>query len=92
MKFRSVEEFAENEWNLFFDDAGSVVLDGNFVFIFSDGFDLHPDFGEDTCFFAGIEGVIDGFFDGGEQGFSRVIEAEHVPVFGEEFADGDFFL
>ena len=65
---------------------------GDFVFIFSDGFDLYPDFREDACFFAGIEGVIDGFFDGGEQGFSRVIEAEHVPVFGEELADGDFFL
>jgi hypothetical protein len=41
-------------------------------------------------FFAGIERVIDGFFDGGEQGFSWVIEAEQVLVLGEELADGDF--
>jgi hypothetical protein len=43
-----------------------AVLKGDFVFIFSDGFDVHPDFGEYSGFFAGIERVIDGFFDGGE--------------------------
>ena len=30
-----------------------------------------------------IEGVINGFFDGGEQGFAWAIEAEQVSVLGE---------
>ena len=43
------------------------------------------DFGGDFVFI-----FADGFFNSGEQGFSRVIEADQVPVFGEEFADRDF--
>ena len=35
-----------DERNLFFDNAGTVVLHTDFVFIFADGFDMHPDFGE----------------------------------------------
>jgi hypothetical protein len=46
----------------------------------------------DSAFLAGIEGVIDGFFDGGEQGFAWIIEAEEVSVLGEELADGYFLL
>ena len=46
VKFGAVEQFAENERNLFFDDTGSVVLHADFVFIFADGFDVYPDFGE----------------------------------------------
>jgi hypothetical protein len=89
---RAIEQFAEDERNLFFDDAGTVILHTDFVFIFADGFDMHPDFGQDTAFFAGIVGVIDGFFDGGEQCFSWVIEAEQMPVLSEKLADGYFFL
>ena len=91
MKFRAVEEFSEDERYLFFDDAGSIILHADFVFIFADGFDVDPD---DTEYRlnAGIEGVIDGFFDGGEQGFAWVIEAEQMSVLGEKLADGYFFL
>jgi hypothetical protein len=67
-------------------------LHADFVFVFTDGFDMNPDFGQDSAFFAGIEGVIDGFFDGGEQGFAWVIEAEQMSVLGEKLADGYFLL
>ena len=62
------------------------------VFIFADGFDVYPDFGQNACFFASVDGVIDGFFDGSEQCFAWVIEAEQMSVLGEKFADGDFLL
>jgi len=52
------------------------VLDGDFEFVFANSFDSYPDFGQDACFFAGIERVIDGFFDGGEECFPWVIESE----------------
>jgi hypothetical protein len=39
--------------------------------------------------FAGVEGVVYGFLDGGEEGLARVVEAEEVAVFGEELGDGD---
>jgi len=62
-----------------------IVLRGDFVFIFADGFDMNPDFGQDSAFFAGIEGVIDGFFGGGEQCFAWVIEAEQMSTFSPNF-------
>ena len=92
VKFGAVEKFSEDEGYLFFDDTGSVVLNGDFEFVFTDGLNSYPDFGQDSGFFAGIERVIDGFFDGGEECFPWIIEAEQVPVLCEEFADGDFFF
>jgi hypothetical protein len=74
------------------DDAGTVVLYSDFELIFTDGLDVNPDFGQNPGFFTGIERVIDGFFDGGEQCFAWVIESEQMSVLREEFADGYFLL
>ena len=46
VRFRAVEQFAEDEQNLFFNDTGTVILHTDFVFVFADGFDVYPDFGE----------------------------------------------
>lgn len=94
------EETTEDVFDLTSDDAGSVVDDGDAVAgLFSGGravglevFDEDGDVREDAGLFAGVEGVIDGFFDGGEEGFSGVVEAEEVAVFGKELGDGDVFL
>ena len=45
MKFRAVEQFSEDERYLFFDDAGTIILHTDFVFVFADGLDMNPDFG-----------------------------------------------
>jgi len=37
-------------------------------------------------------GVVDGFLDGREEGFAGAVEAQEVPVLGEELRDGDFAL
>ena len=87
MEFASVEEFSEDVWDLFFDDSGAVVLDGDSEASRLSLIDTDPDFGEYAGFFAGVEGVIDSFFDGGQEGFARVIESEEMSIFCEEFAD-----
>jgi hypothetical protein len=43
-------------------------------------------------FFAGVEGVVDSFLDGGEEGLAGAVEPEEVAVLGEELRDGDFAL
>ena len=92
VKLRAVQQFAEDQRNLLFDDARSVVLDADLVPILAGLFDMHPDFRQDTGLFAGIDGIIDGFFDCGEEGFAWVIESEQMPVLLEELTDGYFLL
>lgn len=87
VEFASVEELSEDVWDLFFDDTWAVVLDGDAESARLSLIDTDPDFGEYACFFAGIEGVVDSFFDGGQEGFAGVIEPEEVSIFREEFAD-----
>lgn len=50
MKFRTIEQFSEDERNLFFDNARSVVLDTNFVPIGTRSFDTKPDLGNNFRF------------------------------------------
>ncbi len=54
--------------------------------------DVDPDFGQDAGFFAGVERVVDGFLDRGQQGLARIVEAEQVAVLGKELADRDIAL
>jgi hypothetical protein len=79
------------------DDARAVVDDGDAVLgglgrggslwleVLNDDRDVRKDPG----FLAGVEGVVDGLLDRGEQRLSRVVEAEEVAVLGEELGDGD---
>lgn len=87
MEFASVEEFSEDVWDLFFDDTWAVVLNSDAESAGLSLIDPDPDFGEYAGFFACVEGVVDSFFDGGQEGFARVIKTEEVSIFGEEFAD-----
>ena len=48
--------------------------------------------GQDAGFLAGVERVVDGFLDGGEQRLRGVVEAEQVAVLGEELRDRDLAL
>ena len=54
--------------------------------------DVDPDLGQDAGLFAGVERVVDGFLDRGQQGLARIVEAEQVAVLGEELADRDIAL
>ena len=56
------------------------------------GFDVHPDLGQDAGFFAGVERVVDRFLHRRQQGLARIVEAEQVPVLGEELADRNIAL
>src|SRR3989338_7067455 len=44
---------------------------------------------EDARFLGGVERVVDGFLDAGEERLSRVVEAEQVAVLGEELGHRD---
>ncbi len=48
--------------------------------------------GEDPRLLAGVEGVVHRLLDRREKGLLRVVEAEQVPVLGEELGDGDLPL
>ena len=89
MKLAAVEQPAKDVGDLGFDDTGAVVLDPHQESILSGLFD--PDFQlrEDVSFFAGVEGIVHGFLDGGEQGLAGVVKTEEVAILGEEFADAD---
>ena len=82
-------------FDLFADDAGAVVLDDDeeaVVAGFRERAYLDEDVGEDACLFAGVERVVHGFLDGGEQRLAGVVETEEVAVFREELRDGDLAL
>ena len=57
-----------------------------------DHFQLDGDIRQNAGLLTGIQGVIHGFFDAGEQRLARVVEAEQMPVLGEEFGNGNFPL
>ena len=87
VEFAPVEELAEDQRDLFFDDSRPVVLDRDAK---SPGLrlvDPHPNLGQNAGLFASIERVVDGFLDGRQQGFTRVVETEQMAVLGKELAD-----
>ena len=92
MKFRAVQQLAENLGNLRFDNARPVVLHADLVAVGAGGFDVDPNLGQDAGFLAGVERVVDRFLDGGEQGLARIVETEQVPVLGKKFADRNVAL
>src|SRR6516225_2523794 len=88
MKFRTIEQFSEDERDLFFDNARPVILDTDFVPIGTRSFDMNPDLGKSARFLASVERIVDSLFNRRQESFSRIIEAKQVPVLGEKFADG----
>ncbi len=55
-------------------------------------FNLDDDFRQDAGLLAGVERVVDGFLDAGEQRLARVVEAQQMAVLGEELGDRDLAL
>src|SRR5215471_10036235 len=55
MKFRTIEQFSEDERDLFFYNARTVVLDTDFVPIGTRSFDMNPDLGNNARFLASVE-------------------------------------
>ena len=92
MELRAVEQLAEDQRDLFFEDARAVVLHADLEAVGAGLLDVDPDFGQDAGLFAGVERVVDGLLDGGQQGLARVVEAQQVAVLGKELADRDIAL
>ena len=92
VELRAVEQLAEDQRDLFLDDARAVVLHADFETVLAGALDVDPDFGQDAGFFAGVQGVVDRLLDGGQQGLPRVVEAQQVAVLGKELADGNIAL
>jgi hypothetical protein len=100
MELGPIQELREDRGNLLADNAGAVVGDGNpeaaglarrgrSVPVGGDGLHFDDHLREDPGFLAGVQGVIDGFLDTGEQRLSRIVEPQEMPVLGEELGNGD---
>jgi hypothetical protein len=103
VELRAVEELGEDRRNLLADDAGAVVDDrdaeprrlaggGRRRAVARHDLDLDHDVGEDARLLGCVEGVVHRLLDAGEEGLPRAVEAEEVPVLGEELGDGDLAL
>src|SRR5437899_1065222 len=102
VEFRSVQELREDRRDLLSDDTGAVVGHGDAKAArlargrrratVADRLDLDDDVREDSGLFAGLERVVDGLLDAGQQGFSRIVEAEELAILCEELRDGDLPL
>ncbi len=92
VELRPVQQLAEDQRDLLFEDAGAVVLDRGLVPAFAGLFDMDPNFRQDARLFARIEGVVDRLLDGGQKRLAGVIETQHVAVLGKELAHRDFAL
>ena len=103
MELRAVEELGEDGRDLLADDAGAVVDDGDAEAgglagrrrrraVARRDFQRDDHLGQDAGFLGGVERVVDGFLDAGEEGLARIVEAEEVAVLGEELGDGDLPL
>ena len=92
MELGAVEQLAEDQRDLGFHDARTVVLHGHPKPIRLSLLEVHPDLRDDARLFAGVERVVDRFLDGGQQRLAGVVEAQQVAVLGEELADRDIAL
>ena len=85
----SVEQLAEDAWDLALDDARAVVGDDDAVPVLGHLSDLDLEIGQDPGLLAGVERVVDRLLDRGQQRLGGAVEAQQVPVLGEELADRD---
>jgi len=88
---RAVQQLPEDLRDLFFRDAGAVVLDDERVVV-PGVLDLYQEVWQDAGFLGGVEGVVDGLLDGRDEPPGSAVEAEHVLVLLEELGDGDLPL
>ncbi len=88
----AVQQLAEDQRDLFFEDPGAIVLDAGLIAVGGRLFHMHPDLCQDARLLAGVQRVVDRLLDGGQEGLAGVVEAQQVAVLGEELADGDVAL
>ena len=99
----AVEELREDRGDLLPDDARAVVDDGDAEprrlagrgrgrAVAGHDLDLHDDVGQDAGLLGSVEGVVHRLLDAGQEGLPGAVEAEEVPVLGEELGDGDLAL
>ena len=89
VELRAVQQPAEDQGDLLFDDARPVVLHAYPEAILPGRQDVDPHFREDAGFFAGVQGVVHGLLDGRQEGFSWIVKAEKMAILGKEFTDRD---
>ncbi len=92
VKLRSVQELAEDLRDLRLDDPGPVVLHRHAKALILHMPDGDPDRGEESRLLAGVERVVHGLLDGGQQRLLRVVESQQVPVLAEKFRYRNFPL
>ena len=66
MKLGAVEQFTENERNLFFENTGSVILDARLVPIVPGCFDMHPDLRKNPRLLTSIKRIVDRLLNRGQ--------------------------
>ena len=102
VKLRAVEQLREDPRDLLAHDAGAVVDHGDAeavrlarrrrVAAVGCDFDLDDDLGQNARLLAGVERIVDGFLDAGEERLARIVEAQQMAVLGEELRDRDLAL
>jgi hypothetical protein len=92
VELTAVKKAGKNVWNLSFNDSRSVVAYHYLEFAVGYLLDAYKEVRKYMGFFAGIQSVVNSFFDGGQQGLSGIVEAEQVAVFSEKFTDADIPL
>ena len=92
MELRTVEQFAEDRFDLRPNDPGTVVAYGQFEarLVLLEEFD--GDVGQDACFLTRVERIVHRLLDCGQQGLARVVESQQMAVLREELTDGDLTL
>ncbi len=92
MELRAVQQLAEDQWDLLFQNARAVVLHADFETVRTGRLDMDPYLGQDAGFFAGVQRVVDRLFDRREQRLAGIVEAQQMAVLGKELADRDIAL
>ena len=68
MEPRAEEELAEHVLYRVSGDPGAVVLGCHLELVALGPVEFNPDVGENPCFLARVQGVVDGFLDGRDYG------------------------
>jgi hypothetical protein len=84
-----IEQFSKYERNLGGYDTGAIILNNDPEDFSGDLLDPDVDIRQDLCLLTGIEGVIDGFLDGGNDSAGRRVKPEQVLVLLEKLCDTD---
>ena len=91
MKTRAIKQLGKDARNLLRHNARPVILHDDLIIIAA-AFYLHKDVRQYPCILAGIQGIVHGLFDAGDQGAGRGVESQNLTVLLKKFSYGDGFL